>query len=138
LAPEPSVVAAPRGASLADASTLLLNATTARLSLDALGLAPGTTIAIVGGTGAVGGYAIQLAKSDGLRVLTDAAPGDEELVRSLGADVVVERAREVASQIRRELPDGVIGLIDSAALDAGTSRRRRRRRARDVERMDWS
>jgi NADPH:quinone reductase len=136
--PEPSVVPAPRGASLADASTLLLNATTARLSLDALGLAPGTTIAIVRGTGVVGGYAIQLAKADGLRVLTDAAPGDEELVRSLGADVVVERAREVASQIRRELPDGVIGLIDSAALDAGTSRRRRRRRARDVERMDWS
>ncbi|MEA2964956.1 MAG: NADPH:quinone reductase [Alphaproteobacteria bacterium] len=118
MVPEPSVVPAPRGASLADASTLLLNATTARLSLDALGLAPGTTIAIVGGTGAVGGYAIQLANADGLRVLADAAPGDEELVRSLGADVVVERGREVASQIRHELPDGVIGLIDSAALDA--------------------
>jgi NADPH:quinone reductase-like Zn-dependent oxidoreductase len=28
----------------------------------------------VGGTGAVGGYAIQLAKADGLTVLTDAAP----------------------------------------------------------------
>jgi NADPH:quinone reductase-like Zn-dependent oxidoreductase len=115
---EASVVPAPRGFSLREASTLLLNATTARLSLDALDLGPGTTVAIVGGTGAVGGYAIQLAKADGLRILTDAAPADEALVRSLGADVVVPRSREVAAQIRRELPDGALGLIDGAALDA--------------------
>ena len=103
---EASVGTAPRGVSLPEASTLLLNATTARLALDALGLSPDTTVAIVGGTGAVGGYAIQLARADGLRVLTDAGPGDVELVRSLGADVVVECGREVAPQIRRELPMG--------------------------------
>src|SRR6202035_23509 len=40
---EASVVPAPRGVSLPEASTLLLNATTAQLSLDALGLLPETT-----------------------------------------------------------------------------------------------
>lgn len=115
---EASVVTAPRGASFPEASTLLLNATAARLSVDALGLAPGATLAVVGGAGAVGGYAIQLAKADGLKVLADAAPSDEELVRSLGAEVVVERGREIAPQIRRTFPDGVPGLIDGAALDA--------------------
>jgi NADPH:quinone reductase-like Zn-dependent oxidoreductase len=115
---EASVVPAPRDGSFPEASTLLLNATTAQLSLNALGLAPETTLAVVGGAGAVGGYAIQLAKANGLRVLTDATPLDEELVRSLGADVVVERSSDAAKQIRHELPDGAPGLIDGAALDA--------------------
>jgi NADPH:quinone reductase-like Zn-dependent oxidoreductase len=115
---EASVVPAPRGVSLPEASTLLLNAATARLSLDALGLAPETTLAVVGGAGAVGGYAIQLAKADGLRVLTDAGPADDALVRSLGADLVVRRGDDTAEQIRRDLPDGAPGLIDGAGLDA--------------------
>ncbi len=71
---EASVVPAPHGASFPEASTLLLNAVTARLSLDALALPPGTTVAVVGAAGAVGGYAIQLAKADGLTVLAMASP----------------------------------------------------------------
>jgi len=113
-----SVVPAPVGVSFPEASTLLLNATTARLSLNALGLPPGATVAVIGGAGAVGGYAIQLAKADGLTVLADAAPSDEELVRSFGADVVVERRKDVAAEVRSELSEGAPGLIDSAALDA--------------------
>jgi NADPH2:quinone reductase len=115
---EASVVPAPSGASFAEASTLLLNATTARLSLDALALPFGTTIAIVGGAGAVGGFAIQLAKADGLRVLTVAARSDEALVRNLGADIVVEPADDIGAQIRGHLPSGAPGLIDGGALDA--------------------
>jgi len=52
--PEASVVPAPREATFAEASTLLLNATTARLSLDALALPPGSTLAVIGAAGAVG------------------------------------------------------------------------------------
>lgn len=113
-----SVVPAPSGASFAEASTLLLNATTARLSLDALALPPAATVAVVGGAGAVGGYAIQLAKADGLTVLADVAPADDKLVRSLGADMVVDGRGDVAARIRSQLPDGARGLIDTAALDA--------------------
>lgn len=115
---EASVVRAPRGVPFPEASTLLLNATTARLSLDALALPPGATVAVIGGAGAVGGYAIQLAKADGLSVLAGAAPGDDKLVRSLGADMVVDSRKDAAAQIRSELPDGAPGLIDGATLDA--------------------
>lgn len=116
--PEVSVVPAPRHASFPEAATLLLNATAARLSLDALALEPGETVVIVGGVGAVGGYAIQLAKADGLSVVTDASPADKDLVASFGADTVIERGADLAVRLRDQLPGGAPGLIDGAALDA--------------------
>jgi NADPH:quinone reductase-like Zn-dependent oxidoreductase len=116
--PEASVVPAPRGASIWEAATLLLNATAARLSLNALALSPGEMVAIVGGSGAVGGYTIQLATAeDGLMVLTNATSSDEELVRSLGADLMVETTGDIATEIRREVTDGVPGVIDGAGLN---------------------
>ena len=72
---------------------------------------------VVGGAGAVGGYAIQLAKADGLTVLAAAAASDDKLVRSLGADAVVDARTGIAAAIRGQLPDGAPGLIDTAALD---------------------
>ncbi len=116
--PQASVVPAPRGASIWEAATLLLNAATARLALHALALSAGQTVAIVGGAGAVGGYAIQLAKGEGaLTVLTSASAADRELVRSLGADLIVETNGDLAAGIRRELPDGAPGLIDGATMN---------------------
>ncbi|MFI5709614.1 hypothetical protein [Kribbella sp. NPDC051620] len=73
--PAASVVPIPSGAGFAAASTLLMNALTARVALDLLALPAGRTVAVTGAAGAFGGYAVQLAKSDGLRVLADAAGG---------------------------------------------------------------
>ncbi len=115
---EPSVLHVPSGATFAAASTLLLNATTARLALDALALPRGATVAIVGSAGTVGGYAIQLAKADGLTVLAAAAQPDEDLVRSLGADLVVEPGDDFGAAIRRQVPSGAPALVDTASLDA--------------------
>jgi NADPH2:quinone reductase len=115
---EASVVRAPLGASFPEASTLLLNAVTARLSLDALALPPGSMVAVIGASGAVGGYATQLAKADGLTVLAVAPSSDTALVRGLGADVIVEPGDNIGNQVRTQLPCGVPGLIDGAALDA--------------------
>jgi NADPH:quinone reductase-like Zn-dependent oxidoreductase len=66
----------------------------------------------------VGGYAIQLAKHDGLTVVADAAPADEELVDELGADTVVPRGDDFSSRVRLVYPDGVDGLVDAALLEA--------------------
>jgi NADPH2:quinone reductase len=112
------VVRAPLGASFPEASTLLLNAVTARLSLDALALPRGSMVAVIGASGAVGGYATQLAKADGLTVLAVAASSDTALVRGLGADVIVEPGNNIADQVRQQFPFGVLGLIDGAAQDA--------------------
>jgi NADPH:quinone reductase-like Zn-dependent oxidoreductase len=91
-----------------------MNGLTARLSLDQLALKPGQTIAVTGAAGCYGGYVVQLARADGLHVIADASPADEQLVRDLGADIVVPRGDDIAARIREVAPDGVDGLADGA------------------------
>jgi NADPH2:quinone reductase len=112
--PADSVAPVPAGMSLVDAATLPMNGLTARYSLDQLALNPGDTIAVTGAAGSYGGYVVQLAKADGLRVIADASEADEELVRSLGADIVVRRGPDVAANIRAVAPDGVDALADGS------------------------
>ncbi|MEY8039995.1 NADP-dependent oxidoreductase [Saccharopolyspora cebuensis] len=112
--PAGSVVRVPAGADDVAASTLPMNGLTARRALDLLALRPGQVLAVTGAAGAFGGYVIQLAKAEGLRVIADAAPKDEELVRELGADVVVPRGDDVAERIREVEPDGVDAVADGA------------------------
>lgn len=114
--PAASVVPMPANADFAAASTLLMNAMTVRLALDAFGLRPGQTLGVTGAAGTVGGYAIQLAKAEGLRVIADAAPRDRELVKSLGADIVVDRGDDVAERFLAEVPGGLNAVIDAAML----------------------
>ena len=109
-----AVARAPAGSTHVEASTLPMNGLTARQSLDQLGLQPGQTLAVTGAAGCYGGYVVQLAKADGLRVIADASSVDEQLVRDLGADVVVPRGDDIAEQIRKVAPDGVDGLADGA------------------------
>jgi NADPH:quinone reductase-like Zn-dependent oxidoreductase len=115
--PAESVTRVPAGSSDAEASTLPMNGLTARMALDALDLQPGQTLAVTGAAGAVGGYAIQLAKSEGLRVVADAAPADEQLVRDLGADVIVARGDDFADRVLQAVPEGADGVVDAALLD---------------------
>ncbi|MEU8976186.1 NADP-dependent oxidoreductase [Streptomyces monashensis] len=115
--PAESVARIPAGTTDAEAASLPMNGLTARLALDLLDLSPGQSIAITGAAGAVGGYAIQLAKAEGLRVIADAAPRDEQLVKELGADVVLERGDDLPQRVRAAAPDGVDGLIDGAVFD---------------------
>ena len=109
-----SVVRAPVGSTHVEAATLPMNGLTARLSLDELALQPGQTVAVTGAAGCYGGYVVQLAKADGLRVIADASSADEQLVRDLGADLVVPRGDDIAAQIRNVAPDGVDALADGA------------------------
>ena len=91
-----------------------MNGMTARLSLDQLALEHGQVIAVTGAAGSYGGYVVQLAKADGLEVIADASAVDEQLVRELGADIVVRRGDDVADQIRAVRPEGVDGLADGS------------------------
>ncbi len=117
--PAESVVRAPRGTTDVEAATLPMNGLTARLALDQLGLGPGQTLAVTGGAGAVGGYAVQLGTAEGLGVVADASAADERLVHELGAHTVVRRGQDFAAQVRAVVPGGVDGLVDAALLDAG-------------------
>jgi NADPH:quinone reductase len=119
VASEASVVRAPKGTTDVEAATLLLNAVAAHLALDALALSAGQPVAISGAAGAVGGYAVQLAKARGLTVIADAVLEGADAVLALGADHVVARGPEFAVEIRQQVPGGVPGLVDGANLDAG-------------------
>lgn len=112
--PAGSVAKAPVGTSHVEASTLPMNALTARLSLDLLGLQAGQTLAVTGAAGCYGGYVVQLAKADGLMVIADASDADRTLVASLGADIVVPRGEGFADAVRKQFPDGVDGLADGS------------------------
>jgi NADPH2:quinone reductase len=91
----------------ATAATLPLNALTARQALDMIGAPAGATLLVTGASGAVGGFATQLAVDAGLRVLAQASYDDEDWVASLGPAEVLHRDTDLAS----------IGSVD-AVLDA--------------------
>ncbi|SFL94251.1 NADP-dependent oxidoreductase [Geodermatophilus ruber] len=115
--PVGSVARAPKHAGDAEAATLPMNGLTARLALDLMALQPGQVLAVTGAAGAFGGYVVQLAKAEGLTVVADASEADEQLVRELGADVVVRRGDDVAARIREHYPQGVDGLADGSVQD---------------------
>ena len=73
------------------ASALALTGLTATVSLeDTLRLQPGETIFIQGGAGGVAGFAIQLAKHLGARVITTASSPNHDYLRELGADEIID------------------------------------------------
>ncbi len=116
--PAASVARVPEGTSLEAAATLPMNGLTVRLALDRLALRPGQTLGVTGAAGAVGGYAVELGVSDGLRVIAVAGPQDKALVKGFGAETVVPRGTAAIRGLYDAAPGGVDGLIDAAVLDA--------------------
>lgn len=74
-----------------EAAALSLIGLTALVSLeDTLDLKSGETILIQGGAGGVAGFAIELAKHIGARVITTASPSNHDYLRNLGADEIID------------------------------------------------
>ncbi|MEU4090985.1 NADP-dependent oxidoreductase [Streptomyces sp. NPDC026673] len=103
-----AVAAAPSSVDPVHAATLPTNALTADQALGLLGARPGDRVLVTGAAGAVGGYAVQLARHAGLRVIALARPADAPLLRELGAD-------EAVSSLDRVRADAV---LDAAGLGA--------------------
>lgn len=114
--PAGSVVPVPDGMTGERAATLPMNGLTALHGLDLLGLVEGQTLAVTGGPGLLASYVIPIAKVRGLRVLADASPQDETLVRGFGADVVLPRGEALVAAIRSVAPEGVDAVFDTALL----------------------
>lgn len=91
------LVPLPYGLDDTAAATIPLNALTADQGLALLDLPAGASLLVTGASGAVGAFAVQLAKQAGLRVLGQASSGDEEWVAGLGADEVVSRDADLAT-----------------------------------------
>ena len=83
---------------------------------DELGVKPGQRVFISGGAGGVGTFAIQIAKWLGAHVATTASKRGEALVRSLGADEVIDYTRDDLSSFGQDFDAG-FDLIGGETLD---------------------
>lgn len=110
------VAPVPAGVDPVQAATVPLAGTTARQALDLLPDLAGLHVLVTGASGAVGGFAVQLAEDAGARVTAVASSGDEGRVRALGADHVVPREGDVATAVRRHAPEGVDAVLDAAPV----------------------
>jgi NADPH:quinone reductase-like Zn-dependent oxidoreductase len=91
VAPAEVLTAAPSSIPLADAAALPIVGLTAWQALFDHGrLQAGQRVLVNGAGGAVGGYAVQLAKNVGAHVIATASPRSSERVRAAGADEVVD------------------------------------------------
>jgi NADPH:quinone reductase-like Zn-dependent oxidoreductase len=107
---------APEGMDLALAATIPLNAMTASQALDHLPLRPRDTLLVTGAAGAVGGFAVELARTRGVRIVAQGRPEDQQFLRDRGATWFVSRDEELNEAVRRFVPEGVDGVLDAAAL----------------------
>jgi NADPH:quinone reductase-like Zn-dependent oxidoreductase len=81
----------PESLSFVDASAVPLAALTAWQALADIGkIQSGQTVLIHGGSGGVGTFAIQIAKTRGARVIATASTANQDLLKQLGADVAID------------------------------------------------
>jgi NADPH:quinone reductase len=118
--PSRQAVPLPDGASFDLGASLGVPAMTAHRCLSADGPVAGRTVLVAGGAGAVGHYAIELAKWAGARVVTTVSgPEKAELAARAGADLVVNyRDPDALEQIRKFTPtvDRIVELALGANL----------------------
>jgi len=117
IVPSNAIAEAPAGIDPIRASTIPLNGLTAAHSVELLGLRPGQTVLVTGAEGAVGGYAVQLAKHRGLNVIaSDLSPDGTFATDVAGADAYVPASESPVDALRAVRPEGVDAVLDTAML----------------------
>lgn len=79
-------------------------------------LEPGQRVFIPAGSGGIGTFAIQLAKYLGAKVATTTSTGNVDLVRSLGADEVIDYKKQQFEDVLRDY-DAVLGTVRGDAIE---------------------
>ncbi|GLY43972.1 NADPH:quinone reductase [Amycolatopsis sp. NBRC 101858] len=119
IAPAGILAKAPKSVPLPDAAALPVVGLTAWQALFDHGkLEAGQRVLVNGAGGAVGGYAVQLAKRAGAHVIATASPRSGEAVKSAGADEVIDHTTTRVTDAVTEPVDVVLNLapVDPAAL----------------------
>ncbi|MCO1659317.1 NAD(P)-dependent alcohol dehydrogenase [Pseudonocardia sp. S2-4] len=95
LAPATQLVRKPAGLSFEEAGASVMSGLTALLAVRDVGrVGPGSRVLVNGASGGVGTFAVQIAKRLGAHVTGVCGPGNVEMVRSLGADDVIDHTVE--------------------------------------------
>jgi len=107
----------PKALSMEDAASMPLVGLTAWQALiERANLKKGQKVLIHAGSGGVGTFAIQLAKHVGATVATTTSTANVALVRSLGADVVIDYKKEDFAHILQDY-DVVLSSLDKVTLE---------------------
>jgi NADPH:quinone reductase-like Zn-dependent oxidoreductase len=115
LAPAEILAPAPTTIPLADAAALPVVGLTAYQALFVhAGLEAGQRVLVNGAGGAVGGYAVQLAKAAGAYVVATASPRSSDEVAANGADQVVDHT---STDVTAEVGEPVDVLLNLAPID---------------------
>ena len=102
----------PDGVTDDQAAALPIPATTALRTIDLLEVTAGQQVVVMGATGGVGGYAVQMARSRGAHVIATVR-GDAGEARRLGAEEVYDsQAGDVIDALRAAHPNGVNAVLD--------------------------
>ena len=111
LASAAMVSSKPRSLGYVEAASVPVVAITAWQALfDQAQLQTGQTVVIHGAAGSVGAYAVQLARSAGVRTIATAAADDEPFLRGLGAEKIIDyRTQRFEDSVRDA--DAVIDLV---------------------------
>ncbi|HZP53521.1 NADP-dependent oxidoreductase [Actinocrinis sp.] len=121
LAPAEVLTAAPKNVELSDAAALPLVGLTAWQALfEHAKLTAGQRVLINGAGGAVGGYAVQLAKQAGAYVIASAGPASSRRVTAQGANEVIDHTTADVIATVTESVDVVLNLapVEPAQLAA--------------------
>jgi NADPH:quinone reductase-like Zn-dependent oxidoreductase len=98
------------------ASIPLVGLTAWQALIERANLKKGQRVLIHAGSGGVGTFAIQLAKHLGATVATTTSTANVDLVRSLGADIVIDYTKEDFSHVLRDY-DVVLNSLDKVTLE---------------------
>ena len=113
----------PVAVSEVEAAALPLAGVSALMSIEAAAPRPNDVVVIVGASGGIGSYAVQLAAASGARVIGVTSKGKTEYVKSLGAHEVIDRTSvDVVEALKAKHPDGVAAIIDTGSDAAGLAR----------------
>ncbi len=117
------------------AACLGLAALTAFHCVETVEASEGDVELVVGATGGVGAYTVQLAAARGAKVVASALPQDKTWIRGLGADEIVDYSGDVVAAMRGRYPEGVDGLIVAAHVGDGFGALDRPREERREDRL---
>lgn len=116
------IIPIPNGMSFAEAAAIPVAGNTALKALHALQLKPNDSLFIAGASGAIGTFAIQLARARGCIVAGSASQKNHDYMRSLGAEKVVDyHDTDWTHQVRQWMPEGVDAVMAIQPDTASTS-----------------
>jgi NADPH:quinone reductase-like Zn-dependent oxidoreductase len=91
-------------ATFIEAAAVPMGALTAWQSLiDTAKLTAGQTVLIHGGSGGVGSFAVQMAKAHGAKVIATASTANQNLLKQLGADVVIDYMKTKFEDVAKDV-----------------------------------